>query len=153
MNPQRFWTRPTLENCLAGKLPSQQGREEKRLGTAKKLCALCNIFAHCAFDIAHHAEGTPCSIAETEPIACAGPFLATGMDAIGKALVQTRPPPVQTRWYRKGCAAATGKIRYRARLGQLVPVACVTGVPVHCANALPYINSDTRAASILMSFA
>jgi phosphoglycerate kinase len=49
---------------------------------------------HDAFGTAHRAEGTTYGIAETAPIACAGPLLAAEMDAIGKALANPKRPLV-----------------------------------------------------------
>jgi phosphoglycerate kinase len=49
---------------------------------------------HDAFGTAHRAEGTTYGIAETAPIACAGPLLAAEMDAISKALANPKRPLV-----------------------------------------------------------
>ncbi|MBS3998636.1 MAG: phosphoglycerate kinase, partial [Hydrogenophaga sp.] len=76
-----------LENCRLNK-----GEKKNNPELAKKLGALCDIFVHDAFGTAHRAEGTTYGIAETAPIACAGPLLAAEMDAIGKALAQPARP-------------------------------------------------------------
>jgi phosphoglycerate kinase len=76
-----------LENCRLNK-----GEKKNDPELAKKLGALCDIFVHDAFGTAHRAEGTTYGIAETAPIACAGPLLAAEMDAIGKALANPRRP-------------------------------------------------------------
>jgi phosphoglycerate kinase len=68
-----------LENCRLNK-----GEKNK----------LCDVFVHDAFGTAHRAEGTTYGIAETAPIACAGPLLAAEMDAIGKALANPKRPLV-----------------------------------------------------------
>jgi phosphoglycerate kinase len=49
---------------------------------------------HDAFGTAHRAEGTTYGIAETAPVACAGPLLAAEMDAIAQALAQPKRPLV-----------------------------------------------------------
>lgn len=49
---------------------------------------------HDAFGTAHRAEATTYGIAETAPIACAGPLLAAEMDAISRALENPRRPLV-----------------------------------------------------------
>jgi phosphoglycerate kinase len=49
---------------------------------------------HDAFGTAHRAEGTTYGIAETAPVACAGPLLAAEMDAISKALANPQRPLV-----------------------------------------------------------
>ncbi|MFC7462707.1 phosphoglycerate kinase, partial [Hydrogenophaga defluvii] len=51
-----------------------------------------DIFVHDAFGTAHRAEGTTYGIAETAPIACAGPLLAAEMDAIAAALQNPKRP-------------------------------------------------------------
>jgi len=76
-----------LENCRLNK-----GEKKNSPELAAKLGALCDIFVHDAFGTAHRAEGTTYGIAETAPIATAGPLLAAEMDAISKALASpTRP--------------------------------------------------------------
>ena len=76
-----------LENCRLNK-----GEKKNSPELAKKLGALCDIFVHDAFGTSHRAEGTTYGIAETAPIACAGPLLAAEMDAIGKALAAPKHP-------------------------------------------------------------
>jgi phosphoglycerate kinase len=76
-----------LENCRLNK-----GEKKNSPELAKKLGALCDIFVHDAFGTSHRAEGTTYGIAETAPIACAGPLLAAEMDAIGKALAAPKRP-------------------------------------------------------------
>ncbi|MDO9291749.1 MAG: phosphoglycerate kinase [Hydrogenophaga sp.] len=76
-----------LENCRLNK-----GEKKNSPELAQKLGALCDIFVHDAFGTAHRAEGSTYGIAETAPIACAGPLLAAEMDAIGKALANPKRP-------------------------------------------------------------
>ncbi|MEN9384703.1 MAG: hypothetical protein RL323_1846 [Pseudomonadota bacterium] len=78
-----------LENCRLN-----VGEKKNKPELAAKLGALCDIFVHDAFGTAHRAEGTTYGIAETAPIACAGPLLAAEMDAIGKALANPKRPLV-----------------------------------------------------------
>jgi phosphoglycerate kinase len=78
-----------LENCRLN-----VGEKKNRPELAKKLGALCDIFVHDAFGTAHRAEGTTYGIAETAPVACAGPLLAAEMDAIAQALAQPKRPLV-----------------------------------------------------------
>ncbi len=78
-----------LENCRVNK-----GEKKNNEDLARKMAALCDIFVHDAFGTAHRAEGTTYGIAETAPIACAGPLLAAEMDAIGKALANPKRPLV-----------------------------------------------------------
>ncbi|MBA4264150.1 MAG: phosphoglycerate kinase, partial [Comamonadaceae bacterium] len=76
-----------LENCRVN-----VGEKKNSPELAAKLGKLCDIFVHDAFGTAHRAEGTTYGIAETAPIACAGPLLAAEMDAIGKALANPKRP-------------------------------------------------------------
>ncbi|MGV3725663.1 phosphoglycerate kinase [Hydrogenophaga sp.] len=78
-----------LENCRLN-----VGEKKNSPELAKKLGALCDIFVHDAFGTAHRAEGTTYGIAETAPIASAGPLLAAEMDAIAKALAAPKRPLV-----------------------------------------------------------
>src|SRR5690606_10216319 len=78
-----------LENCRL-----DVGEKKNSPELAKKLGALCDIFVHDAFGTAHRAEGTTYGIAETAPVACAGPLLAAEMDAIAKALANPKRPLV-----------------------------------------------------------
>jgi len=76
-----------LENCRLN-----PGEKKNSPELAKKLGLLCDIFVHDAFGTAHRAEGTTYGIAETAPIASAGPLLAAEMDAIAQALAQPKRP-------------------------------------------------------------
>ncbi len=78
-----------LENCRLN-----LGEKKNSPDLAQKLGALCDIFVHDAFGTAHRAEGTTYGIAETAPVACAGPLLAAEMDAIAQALAQPKRPLV-----------------------------------------------------------
>ena len=78
-----------LENCRLNK-----GEKKNSPELAAKLGQLCDIFVHDAFGTAHRAEGSTYGIAQTAPIACAGPLLAAEMDAISKALANPKRPLV-----------------------------------------------------------
>jgi len=78
-----------LENCRLN-----VGEKKNSPELAKKLGALCDVFVHDAFGTAHRAEGTTYGIAETAPVACAGPLLAAEMDAIAQALASPKRPLV-----------------------------------------------------------
>jgi phosphoglycerate kinase len=78
-----------LENCRLNK-----GEKKNNPDLARQLGTLCDVFVHDAFGTAHRAEGTTYGIAETAPVACAGPLLAAEMDAISKALANPQRPLV-----------------------------------------------------------
>jgi phosphoglycerate kinase len=78
-----------LENCRVNK-----GEKKNDEALAKKLAALCDVYANDAFGTAHRAEATTHGIARYAPIACAGPLLANELDALGRALKSPRRPLV-----------------------------------------------------------
>ena len=58
----------------------------------QKMAALCDIFVMDAFGTAHRAQASTHSVAKFAPIACAGPLLASELDALGKALETPAKP-------------------------------------------------------------
>ena len=78
-----------LENCRVN-----IGEKKNTPELAQKMARLCDIFVNDAFGTAHRAEGTTYGIAQYAPVACAGPLLASEMDAISKALAHPRHPLV-----------------------------------------------------------
>ncbi len=78
-----------LENCRVN--PGEKKNDE---ALSRKMAVLCDIFVHDAFGTAHRAEASTYGIAQYAPIACAGPLLATEMDAITQALAQPKRPLV-----------------------------------------------------------
>ncbi len=53
---------------------------------AKKMAALCDIFVMDAFGTAHRAQASTYGIAKFAPVACAGPLLASELDALARAM-------------------------------------------------------------------
>jgi len=78
-----------LENCRCNK-----GEKKNDPALAKKMAALCDIYANDAFGTAHRAEATTEGIARFAPVACAGPLMAAELEALGNALTQPRRPLV-----------------------------------------------------------
>ncbi len=78
-----------LENCRIN--PGEKKNDE---ALARKMAALCDIFVHDAFGTAHRAEASTYGIAQFAKVACAGPLLASEMDAISKALANPKRPLV-----------------------------------------------------------
>ena len=50
------------------------------------MAALCDVFVMDAFGTAHRAQASTHGVARFAPVACAGPLLATELEALGKAL-------------------------------------------------------------------
>ncbi|MEO6024181.1 MAG: phosphoglycerate kinase [Burkholderiales bacterium] len=76
-----------LENCRVNK-----GEKKNDDTLAQKMAALCDIYVNDAFGSAHRAEATTHGIAKFAPIACAGPLMAAELEALGKALSNTKRP-------------------------------------------------------------
>ena len=76
-----------LENCRVNR-----GEKKNDDALAKKMAALCDIYVNDAFGTAHRAEATTHGIAKFAKIACAGPLMATELDALGKALSNPARP-------------------------------------------------------------
>tara|TARA_Y100001960_G_scaffold20685_1_gene18138 strand:+ start:242 stop:1423 length:1182 start_codon:yes stop_codon:yes gene_type:complete len=55
-------------------------------GLSRKMAALCDVFVMDAFGTAHRAQASTHGVARFAPVACAGPLLATELEALGKAL-------------------------------------------------------------------
>ena len=55
-------------------------------GLARKMAALCDVFVMDAFGTAHRAQASTHGVARFAPVACAGPLLATELEALTKAL-------------------------------------------------------------------
>jgi phosphoglycerate kinase len=78
-----------LENCRFNK-----GEKKDEETLARKMASLCDIYVNDAFATAHRAEATTHGIARFAPVACAGPLLATELDALGRALAAPKRPLV-----------------------------------------------------------
>ncbi|GAA0516470.1 phosphoglycerate kinase [Pigmentiphaga sp. GD03639] len=78
-----------LENCRVNK-----GEKKDDEALARKMAALCDVYANDAFGTAHRAEATTHGIARYAPVACAGPLLAAELDALGRALSAPKRPLV-----------------------------------------------------------
>jgi phosphoglycerate kinase len=78
-----------LENCRCNK-----GEKKNDEALAKKMAALCDVYANDAFGTAHRAEATTEGIARFAPIACAGPLMAGELEALTAALKAPKRPLV-----------------------------------------------------------
>ncbi len=78
-----------LENCRFNK-----GEKKNDEALARKMAALCDVYANDAFGTAHRAEATTHGIAKFARVACAGPLLAAELDALGRALASPKRPLV-----------------------------------------------------------
>jgi phosphoglycerate kinase len=78
-----------LENCRVNK-----GEKKSSDELAKKMAALCDIYANDAFGTAHRAEATTHGIAKYAKVACAGPLMAAEVEALTQALGNPKRPLV-----------------------------------------------------------
>ncbi len=78
-----------LENCRCNK-----GEKKNDEALARKMAALCDVYANDAFGTAHRAEATTEGIARFAKTACAGPLLAGELSALGAALLAPKRPLV-----------------------------------------------------------
>ncbi|MDD2659149.1 MAG: phosphoglycerate kinase [Methylococcales bacterium] len=70
------------------------GEEKNSDELGKKMAALCDVFVMDAFGTAHRAQASTHSVAKFAPVVCAGPLLASELDALGKALETPAKPLV-----------------------------------------------------------
>lgn len=97
---------PLISNCLDG-VKVQPGEavlcENVRFNVgekaddetlARKMAALCDIYVMDAFGTAHRAQASTHGVAKFAPLACAGPLLASELEALGLALKNPARPMV-----------------------------------------------------------
>ncbi|MDD2722660.1 MAG: phosphoglycerate kinase [Methylovulum sp.] len=70
------------------------GEEKNSDELGQKMAKLCDVFVMDAFGTAHRAQASTHSVAKFAPIVCAGPLLASELDALGKALETPTKPLV-----------------------------------------------------------
>lgn len=76
--------------CENVRFNAGEGKNKDELG--QKMAALCDVFVMDAFGTAHRAQASTHSVAKFAPIVCAGPLLASELDALGKALETPTKP-------------------------------------------------------------
>jgi phosphoglycerate kinase len=68
------------------------GEESNDDALAQKYAAMCDIFVMDAFGTAHRAQASTHGVAKFAPLACAGPLLASELDALDRALKNPEHP-------------------------------------------------------------
>jgi len=84
----------TGEVVLCENVRFNRGEKENDDELSKKMAALCDVYVMDAFGTAHRAQASTHGVAKYAPIACAGPLLATELEALGKALDNPARPMV-----------------------------------------------------------
>jgi phosphoglycerate kinase len=107
-----------LENCRANK-----GEKKNDEALARKMAALCDVYANDAFGTAHRAEATTHGIAKFAKTACAGPLMAAEIDALSRALEKPARPLVAI----VGGAKVSTKLTILAALAEKVDQLIVGG--------------------------
>jgi phosphoglycerate kinase len=70
------------------------GEKKDDEALSRRMAALCDVFVMDAFGTAHRAEASTHGVAKFAPVACAGPLLASELEALGKALEHPKRPLV-----------------------------------------------------------
>ncbi|KQW74229.1 phosphoglycerate kinase [Methylibium sp. Root1272] len=76
-----------LENCRANVGEKANSRE-----LALRMATLCDVYVNDAFGSAHRAEATTEALARVAPVACAGPLMASELNALSRALARPARP-------------------------------------------------------------
>lgn len=97
-----------LENCRANVGEKANSRE-----LALRMAELCDVYVNDAFGTAHRAEATTEALARVAPVACAGPLMASELNALGRALARPARP----------LAAIVGGSKVSTKLSVLKPLA------------------------------
>ena len=78
-----------LENCRCNK-----GEKKNDEALAKAYAALCDVYVNDAFGTAHRAQASTEGVARFASVACAGPLMASEIEALTKAIAQAEHPLV-----------------------------------------------------------
>lgn len=82
------------EICLLENVRFNPGEKANDDKLAKAYAAICDVFVMDAFGTAHRAQASTHGVAKYAPTACAGPLLATELDALERALANPARPMV-----------------------------------------------------------
>jgi len=141
-----------LENCRVN-----QGEKKDDEALARKMAALCDVYANDAFGTAHRAEATTHGIAKFAKVACAGPLLAAELEALGRALANPRRPLVAIVAGSKVSTKLTILKSLAAKVDQLIvgggianTFALSAGLPVGRSLCEPDLVAEAREISRMM---
>ncbi len=90
---------------------------------ARKIAALCDIYVNDAFGTAHRAEATTYGVAQFAPVACAGPLMATELDALKRATAMPQRPMLAI----VGGSKVSGKLQVLKKLSDKVDSLIIGG--------------------------
>ncbi|MDH3630973.1 MAG: phosphoglycerate kinase [Gammaproteobacteria bacterium] len=98
-----------------------RGEKSDDESLSRQYAALCDIFVMDAFGTAHRAQASTHGVGQFAPVACAGPLLATELDALGKALHKPERPVVAIVGGSKVSTKLTVLDSLSAMVDQLIP--------------------------------
>lgn len=141
-----------LENCRFNK-----GEKKNDEALARKMAALCDVYANDAFGTAHRAEATTHGIAKFAKVACAGPLLAAELDALGRALASPRRPLVAIVAGSKVSTKLTILKSLSARVDQLIvgggianTFMLAAGLPIGKSLCEPDLAPEAKEIAVMM---
>ncbi|MCS6946928.1 MAG: phosphoglycerate kinase [Steroidobacteraceae bacterium] len=82
------------EAVLCENVRFNKGEKRDSEELARRIAALCDVFVMDAFGTAHRAEASTHGVAKFAPIACAGPLLASELEALERALEHPARPMI-----------------------------------------------------------
>ena len=82
------------EVVLCENVRFNKGEGKNDDGLSRKMAGLCDIYVMDAFGTAHRAQASTHGVAKYAPVACAGPLLASELEALGRALDNPARPMV-----------------------------------------------------------
>ncbi|HEX5339272.1 MAG TPA: phosphoglycerate kinase [Gammaproteobacteria bacterium] len=100
-----------------------KGEKQDDADLARKMAALCDVYVMDAFGTAHRAEASTHGVAKFAPIACAGPLLASELQALGRAFEHPARPLVAI----VGGSKVSGKLMVLESLSKVVDQLIVGG--------------------------
>ena len=80
--------------CLLENVRFNVGEKANDDVLAKAYAGICDVFVMDAFGTSHRAQASTHGVAKYAPVACAGPLLATELDALERALANPERPMV-----------------------------------------------------------
>ena len=80
--------------CLLENVRFNVGEKANDDVLAKAYAGICDVFVMDAFGTSHRAQASTHGVAKYAPVACAGPLLATELDALKRALASPERPMV-----------------------------------------------------------
>ncbi len=98
-----------------------RGEKSDDESLSRQYAALCDIFVMDAFGTAHRAQASTHGVGQFAPVACAGPLLATELEALGKALHKPERPVVAIVGGSKVSTKLTVLDSLSAMVDQLIP--------------------------------